>query len=166
MDAAIAAIISGTVGAGIVAAATIIATRLQSRGDREERQKDRDEFYKQILYQERIKAHQEALYHIQEIIVVLGEFRTGIRDLILLEEDIKSSVRRACDFHDSRCLFLAQYSADKMRLVLAHTLVYLENPDKEYKQRILDELFETREAIIKGIELKHVPLGEDERKSP
>lgn len=85
-------IVAVGVGAMIGAGATIITTAIQSRGERKERQKDREEHYKQMLYPTLLDVSNEAYFLLLELARAVPG---SIKDW--KEERVKAIVEAQCE---------------------------------------------------------------------
>ena len=146
----------GLVGMAIVAAATIIATQLQARAerkekqkDRDERQRDRDEQYRQMLYPKVLEAYQGTFYHVEQLLNALV-FGLGST------EKMRPLYQEARGFYDSNCLYLDKRSRHEVIQALLLVIICLNDPNETNIKNASNQLEEAHKAIVNGIELTHI----------
>jgi len=123
---------------------------------------ERQERYRLMLYDKCLEVHQEAFYHVQQLLDQIGLFRVVLK--VPTPEEVKQSLREAWRFYDSNCLYLQQAPRNEMALGLIRVGIYLQEPLAGYKKEVLDQLRKAREATVTGIGMKHLEEALEERR--
>ncbi len=149
----------GLVGMVIVAAATIIATQLQARREREERQKDREQAYRRLVYEKELEnqldAYKKVSYYIGRLLFPLYEEAGGYgcpdhQELLAIYDDEK-------DCYHSNYIFLDPQSRQEMRRAIYKMKFYLEDTDSYSIGEAREQLRKAEEAIHSGLAMIEQP---------
>ena len=171
MDAAWVGVVGAVIGVLIGSGITLGYSVWRDRWERQERQKDRDEHYKQTLYPRRLEAHQQAFYLVRKIAAAMPDSLKLMKRSRTVTADEAS--RQLEEWWASNCFYLDEESRRRIieAIVYAEDLVIdytiqddstyrldddkrtsWHNDHREFRKCIQDTLI----SLEKGIGMKHV----------
>ena len=178
METWVGYVIAVFIGGLLTGGATILATYLQARREREERQREREEKYRLMLYEKRLEAHQRGFFLFEDLKDTLPDSIEGMNEAgVAAVDELECQVD---EWWVSNRFYLDEESRRKIRVATRHVdnLVHdygLPNDspvDWNDHQRVLwrsdhNECLKSIEnaviALEKGIGMKHIEEPEKEQ---
>ena len=117
---------------------------------------EQEDKYRELTFERRLQAHQEAFNWIQKLNHILN-VASMIEKRTEAQEKISAITREARDWWDNNALYLDEKSRQKMIPAINHSHLYFTNMDQGFPMLAWDKLDEALSAILEGIGTSHLP---------
>lgn len=151
--------IAFVVGGLLTGGATILATELRARREKEERQRDREEAYRRLvsekLLEKQLWAYQKGFSYCRRLRDMIVTYE-GMDTLFPVKDsnEIFGLALEARDWYNSNCLYLDEVSRKEMLSAVNGVQAYILQACDVIKA--MEKLSTASEAIESGIGMKHI----------